>query len=178
MKLITSALIVGAASAAVAPQQHQQQVIKDTPKNVLKDAIDNAFIDHAHSQADSLFGSVKDEAASLWDEVAREFPEAMSKVTFTSPPKAHRRRADHEWDFITRGTELQGVRVEASTGEERPALDGKLDTYHLRTKKVDPGVLGVDPGVKQYSGYLDDDENDKHLFYCSSSSSRPDAEPC
>jgi L-rhamnose mutarotase len=27
-------------------------------------------------------------------------------------------------------------------------------------------ALGIDPGVKQYSGYLDDDENDKHLFYC------------
>jgi cathepsin A (carboxypeptidase C) len=26
-------------------------------------------------------------------------------------------------------------------------------------------VLGVDK-VKQYSGYLDDEEEDKHLFYC------------
>jgi hypothetical protein len=33
-------------------------------------------------------------------------------------------------------------------------------------KAVDPSKLGVDPGVKQYSGYLDDNENDKHLFYC------------
>ena len=31
---------------------------------------------------------------------------------------------------------------------------------------MDPSSLGVDPDVKQMSGYLDDNENDKHLFYC------------
>jgi cathepsin A (carboxypeptidase C) len=35
----------------------------------------------------------------------------------------------------------------------------------MRVKKVDPAALGVDK-VKQYSGYLDDEEEDKHLFYC------------
>jgi cathepsin A (carboxypeptidase C) len=40
-----------------------------------------------------------------------------------------------------------------------------LEQYNLRGKKVDPSKLGVDT-VKQYSGYLDDEANDKHLFYC------------
>lgn len=45
------------------------------------------------------------------------------------------------------------------------AIDGKLEAYNLRAKRVDPSKLGVDT-VKQYSGYLDDEKNDKHLFYC------------
>jgi cathepsin A (carboxypeptidase C) len=63
-------------------------------------------------------------------------------------------------------TEHDSVWVENSkTGEKEREIDGKLDTYDLRVKKVDPSKLGVDT-VKQYSGYLDDDANDKHLFYC------------
>lgn len=50
--------------------------------------------------------------------------------------------------------------------QPRGKPDGKLSKYDLRSKAVDPSELGVDPGVKQYSGYLDDNENDKHLFYC------------
>jgi cathepsin A (carboxypeptidase C) len=57
------------------------------------------------------------------------------------------------------------VWVENSNGEKERAIDGKLENYNLRAKKVDPSKLGVDT-VKQYSGYLDDEKNDKHLFYC------------
>jgi len=39
-----------------------------------------------------------------------------------------------------------------------------LRTTASEQKKVDPSKLGVDT-VKQYSGYLDDEKNDKHLFY-------------
>lgn len=56
--------------------------------------------------------------------------------------------------------------MENENGEEERHLDGDLEAYNLRAKKVDPSKLGVDPDVKQYSGYLDDEENDKHLFYC------------
>lgn len=55
--------------------------------------------------------------------------------------------------------------VENANGEKERAIDGKLEQYNLRAKKVDPSKLGVDT-VKQYSGYLDDEANDKHLFYC------------
>ena len=84
-----------------------------------------------------------------------------------SPPKRPNRRPDAEWDHIVRGSELQSVWVEnAETGVREREVDGKLENHTLRVKKVDPSALGVDPGVKQYSGYLDDDEEDKHLFYC------------
>ena len=62
--------------------------------------------------------------------------------------------------------DIQSVWVENENGDKERELDGKLEAFDLRTKKVDPASLGVDPGVKQYSGYLDDNENDKHLFYC------------
>jgi cathepsin A (carboxypeptidase C) len=54
--------------------------------------------------------------------------------------------------------------VENANGEKERHIDGKLESYNLRAKKVDPKKLGVD-SVKQYSGYLDDEANDKHLFY-------------
>jgi cathepsin A (carboxypeptidase C) len=59
----------------------------------------------------------------------------------------------------------RSVWVENANGQKERAIDGKLEQYNLRTKKVDPSKLGVDT-VKQYSGYLDDEKNDKHLFYC------------
>jgi cathepsin A (carboxypeptidase C) len=60
---------------------------------------------------------------------------------------------------------FRSVWIENANGEKERAIDGKLEAYNLRTKKVDPSKLGVDT-VKQYSGYLDDEQNDKHLFYC------------
>lgn len=96
------------------------------------------------------------------------FPEAMDKASFFSSPKKHIRRPDSEWDHIMRGADVQSIWVENVKGEKERDVDGKLETYNLRAKKVDPSALGVDPAVKQYSGYLDDEENDKHLFYCKS----------
>ena len=52
-----------------------------------------------------------------------------------------------------------------SERQARTTIDGKLESYDLRVKAVDPSSLKVDPDVKQYAGYLDDNENDKHLFY-------------
>ena len=94
------------------------------------------------------------------------FPESMDKASFFSTPKKHTRRPNSHWDHIVKGADIQSVWVENSKGEKEREIDGKLEDYSLRAKKVDPSGLGVDPGVKQYSGYLDDDENDKHLFYC------------
>lgn len=164
-KLVASALVVGAASAAAA---RQQQVMKDTPRHSLKGAIKSAFADLAESDANDYFEKLKAvdaNAVEAWDAVASEYPEAMSKVELLSRPKAHTRRPDHHWDVILKGADVQKVRTRNDAGEDEPELDGKLDTYTLRARSVDPGKLGIDPGVKQYSGYLDDDEDDKHLFY-------------
>ena len=65
------------------------------------------------------------------------------------------RKSDSEWNHVVRGAE-----VKRST-----SYSGELESYDLRVKNVDPSKLGVDK-VKQMSGYLDDNDNDKHLFYC------------
>lgn len=120
-----------------------------------------------HNLQESLKTLTKD-ARAVWDEVAMLFPGAMDEASFFSLPKKHSRRPDAHWDYITRGADVQSVWVQNEAGQQEREVDGKLEAFNLRTKKVDPASLGVDPGVQQYSGYLDDNENDKHLFYCKS----------
>jgi len=103
------------------------------------------------------------EARAIWDEVSLLFPDAMEKASFFSSPKPNTRKPDSTWDYVMKGADVQGVWIENSNGQKERETEGKLDTYNLRAKKVDPSKLGVDT-VKQYSGYLDDEENDKHLF--------------
>lgn len=155
MKVVTSTLLFGAASAAIMPQQ---QVLK-----LPKEASD-MWMKPLHNLEESL-KSLSAEARQVWDEVAMMFPESFDKANFFSTPKPHTRKADHEWDHIIKGADVQSVWVENAKGEKERELDGKLENYRLRAKNVDPSSLGVDK-VKQYSGYLDDEENDKHLFYC------------
>ncbi|KAF4547138.1 Serine carboxypeptidase-like protein 6 [Elsinoe fawcettii] len=154
MKVTASALLVGAASASYLPQQFPLQI----PKQV-----SSAWDKPLHQLKDSL-KHMTGEAKKAWDDVAMMFPEEMDKAAFFSNPKAHTRKADKHWDFITSGAEVQNVWVTNSQGQKERELDGKLETFNLRTKKVDPASLGVDK-VKQYSGYLDNEEEDKHLFY-------------
>lgn len=83
---------------------------------------------------------------------------------FTSGPNPKRitRRPDQYWDHLVKGAQVQQVgRRDAEGGK----MENELANYILRAKKSDPAKLGVDT-VKQYSGYLDDLEQDKHLFYC------------
>jgi cathepsin A (carboxypeptidase C) len=157
MKVATSALLVGAA-AAVAPQQ---QVLK-FPSS-FSELKESSFAKGMHNLEDSL-KSLTGEARAVWDEVAMMFPESFEKAAFFSPPKPHTRKPDSEWDHIVKGADIQSVWVENENGDKEREIDGKLEQYSLRAKKVDPSVLGVDK-VKQYSGYLDDEEEDKHLFY-------------
>ncbi|EXJ59677.1 hypothetical protein A1O7_03823 [Cladophialophora yegresii CBS 114405] len=159
MRALSAALLAGVATAAIAPQQQPLQLPKSFPAEA-KNILDSQF----HHLKDALRG-LTEEAAATWDEVAALYPEDMSAASFFSLPKKHTRRPDREWDHIVRGKGVQGLWLENANGEQERYLDGKLDTYDLRVKKVDPSELGVDPDVKQYSGYLDDNENDKHLFY-------------
>ncbi|KAJ4360365.1 uncharacterized protein N0V89_000927 [Didymosphaeria variabile] len=158
MKVAASALLVGAASAAVTPQQ---QVFK-LPEQ-LKHLNTDSWAKPLQNLEESL-KSLTGEARRVWDEVALMFPEAFDKASFLSMPKPHTRREDSEWDHIVKGADVQSVWVENAQGDKEREIDGKLENFDLRVKKVDPSVLGVDK-VKQYSGYLDDNEEDKHLFY-------------
>jgi cathepsin A (carboxypeptidase C) len=159
MKAFATSLLIGAAAAAL---QQPLQFPNDLPRpNEAK----NTGSHPLHNLKDIL-SSLTDEARAVWDEVALMYPEDMAAASPLSTPKKHTRRPDHEWDYHVRGEEVQSIWVSNENGDKEREVDGKIDTYDLRVKKVDPSVLGVDPGVKQYSGYLDDNENDKHLFYC------------
>ncbi|CAN9087590.1 unnamed protein product [Alternaria alternata] len=161
MKVAASALLVGAASAAVAPQQ--QQILKFPDSfSELKEST-SSWSKPLQNLEESL-KSLTGEARAVWDEVAMMFPESFEKAAFFSQPKPHTRKQDSEWDHIIKGADIQSVWVENENGEKQREIDGQLEQYSLRAKKVDPSVLGVDK-VKQYSGYLDDDDEDKHLFY-------------
>lgn len=159
MKVAASALLLGAASAAVAPQQ---QVLKAAEQ--LKELKTDSWSKPLHDFEESL-KSLTGEARRIWDEVAMMFPESFDKASFFSSPKPHTKKPDSEWDHVVKGADVQSVWVENAKGEKEREIDGKLENYNLRVKKVDPSSLGVDK-VKQYSGYLDDEEEDKHLFYC------------
>lgn len=156
MKLLVSSLLLGVASAAVSPQQHVLQ----SPKQA-----SDAWARPLQNLQDSL-ESLTGEAQAVWNEVAAMFPEELAETGFFSHPKKHTRRPDNHWDHIIKGADVQRVWVENANGEKERDIDGKLEAYNLRSKKVDPSSLGIDPGVRQYSGYLDDEEEDKHLFYC------------
>ncbi|KAK5163498.1 uncharacterized protein LTR77_010680 [Saxophila tyrrhenica] len=164
MKVLTSALLIGAASAAV-PQQQQPLMSSETVNDVLQSASDKAS--SWTKPLENLQHELKhltEEARATWDEVALMFPESMSQASFFSMPKKHTKRPASHWDFHTVGKDVQSVWVMNEDGEQQREIDGNLESFNLRTKKVDPGSLGVDK-VKQYSGYLDNEEDDKHLFY-------------
>ncbi|KAH7267208.1 Alpha/Beta hydrolase protein [Fusarium redolens] len=158
MRLSTSALVLGAASSAVGLQE--QQVLGGDSKPLV-DIDVNAWT----KPLEKFFGEISSEAKAVWDEVTLLAPdavEAFKKQVLTQPKKANR-RPDAHWDHIVKGADVQSLWVEKN-GEKHREVGGKLDNFNLRAKKVDPAKLGVDK-VKQYSGYLDNEEEDKHLFY-------------
>ena len=154
MKVVAYSLLLGGC-AAISPLQQVLQA----PKHA-----SNSWSKPLHALQESL-KSLTDDARAVWDEVALLYPGAMDQASFFSGPKKHTRRPDTYWDHVTKGADIQSVWVENQNGDKERELDGKLAAFDLRTKKVDPTSLGVDT-VQQYSGYLDDNENDKHLFYC------------
>jgi len=149
-------LLIGVV-AAVAPQTQQ---VLGRPK----DGVAASFSESFQNLQEHL-KTLSDDVQALWDEVSTRFPEAVDNLSFYSMPKKHSRRPDSRWDHIVRGSDLQNIWITNADGEKEREVDGKLESYDLRVKKVDPSSLGVDPNVKQYSGYLDDNANDKHLFY-------------
>jgi cathepsin A (carboxypeptidase C) len=160
MKVAAVLFAVEAIVVAASPQQQVFHFPKQFPE-----AAKNAWSQQLHNLEDVL-GSLTDEAKDIWDDIARMYPDDMANASFLSMPKAHARKPDRAWDHIVRGSDVQSIWLENEHGESERELSGKLDTYDLRVKKVDPSSLEVDPGITQYSGYLDDNDNDKHLFYC------------
>ncbi len=161
MKLLASTMLLGAAAAVAGPQQ--QHVFKNSAKEASE-----AWTNSVEKITETL-KAFTDNPSRAWDDTAVQAAKAIKKMR-SVPAKPHTRRPDHQWDFITKGAAAKRGSKLNARGLPEQELDGKLDTYNLRTRKVDPAKLGVDPDVKQYSGYLDDEEADKHLFYCQWSS--------
>ncbi|KAK3379530.1 Alpha/Beta hydrolase protein [Lasiosphaeria ovina] len=159
-----STVLLGAASAA----SFQQQVLSDDIAGVpdtIKTLAD-AFAETKASPLESIedaFRGMSSQAKALWDEIKLLVPEgAFDRSSWLSQPKPHRRR--HDWDHTVKGAEVQKLWVQDADGESHRQVDGRLEDFNLRVKSVDPSKLGID-SVKQFSGYLDDEANDKHLFY-------------
>ena len=158
MRLSTSALLLGATAVA----GMDQQVLGGDRFESIKVA-GQSWMDAFGDK----FSDMTSEAKAVWDELtmlAPEAVEAFKKNAVPIKPKAHTRRPDSHWDHVVKGADVQGLWAETN-GEKHRQISGRLDNYNLRAKSVDPSKLGVDK-VKQYSGYLDDEEEDKHLFYC------------
>jgi len=162
MKAIASLALVGAASAAVGNNQQPLQLPHVIDKAA--SAVSGSSWDKPMHKLEEALKSLTGEAKAVWDEVAMMFPEEMSKANFWSSPKPHVKRPSSEWDYIMRGESIEEQWEVNAQGVKERYRDGKLSNYNLRTRAVDPSDLGVDT-VKQYSGYLDDEEEDKHLFY-------------
>ncbi|QIW96188.1 hypothetical protein AMS68_001706 [Peltaster fructicola] len=162
MKFTSAALFAGAALAAVP----QKQIPLQTPESIqeLLKSGKESWISKPMQHLQKELENLKGEALDTWNEVTNLFPDAMSAANFLSMPKAHTKKPDGEWDFITEGKAIQGQWKTNEAGQKERKIHGDLENFNMRTKKVDPAVLGVDK-VKQYSGYLDNEEDDKHLFY-------------
>ncbi len=177
MRIAASTVLLGAASAASFQQQAQHVLGGDFGRGGSHHAmkpIADSFADaaaHSFETLEEALGGMTAEAKALWDEIKLLVPESALKPSeWLTKPKPHRRR--HDWDHVVKGADIQKVWVQDAHGEDHREVDGRLEDFNLRVKSVDPSKLGVD-SVKQYSGYLDDEANDKHLFYCESSSLVP-----
>lgn len=173
MKAATSALLLGASTAFAHQDQHvlggeQAPAFDFHPHINVDSAAAESIVDAVKKPweiIEKALGEVPTQAKDLWSEMSLLVPGFMDKAAnLISQPKPHTRRPDSHWDRIVKGADIESMWVETD-GVKHRKLEGNLESYNLRAKKVDPSVLGVDD-VKQYSGYLDDEANDKHLFYC------------
>lgn len=170
---VPSTLLLGASvvSAAVPPYQQILGAPRHGAENIaqplhnIQEQIKSSLSKPIHDIQEQL-KTLSAEARQLWEEVSSLFPGSLENTPLISLPKKHSRRPDSQWDHIVRGSDVEAVWVAGANGEKEREIDGRLGAYDLRVKKVDPSALGIDPDVKQYSGYLDDNESDKHLFYC------------
>ncbi|KAF4126857.1 cathepsin A (carboxypeptidase C), partial [Geosmithia morbida] len=96
---------------------------------------------------------------------ARQFSYGPADGSIT--PRNVRPRPDSFWEHVVKGSDV-AEKIRAGSGSSVLSADDQevhpLSNFNMRAKPVDPSELGVDT-VKQYSGYLDNDEQDKHLFY-------------
>lgn len=95
------------------------------------------------------------ESRKAWSEILMEFPETVANLDFMAPAK-----------------KLASTRAKFDFHVQ----DAKLPNHQLRVKST-PESLGIDK-VKQYLGYLDVEDEDKHFFFWAfESRSNPKKDP-
>lgn len=131
-------------SAAVANAFSFQQpfAFQDNSHSLLDKAIEALGFDHSE-----VLGSLSEDLKKSWDEIPLRFPQEVSNLQFVTKPKdPNAIFTKKNWDFTVQSEDVEN--------------------YQLRVNKVkDPKILGIDPHVKQYTGYLDVEDEDKHFFY-------------
>lgn len=110
--------------------------------SIQKTLLNDNLLAKAADALNTPMSALSDDIKTLWADMYMRFPKAASNLQFWSAPKGFKTKSD--WDF----------RVQ----------NENLPNFTLRVKKNDPSVLGIDT-VKQYSGYLDVTDEDKHFFY-------------
>lgn len=164
MRLSTFGLVLGAVSSTV--NAHDQKVLNGDDQSQPSIGLNS---DGWWGPLENLWGEASAEVKATWNEISLLVPGALDhfesfKKQAGGTGKSTNRRPDSDHDFHVNGADLDSVWVETD-GESHRKVDGDLSNYGLRAKAVDPSKLGVDD-VKQYSGYLDEYVEDKHLFYC------------
>lgn len=118
--------------------------LADQSFNKIKDHVKGStLLEKVASSVGESIENVSDDIKKTWSEMAMSFPETVANMNFVSKPKFNVKKHDN-WDFKVKNTE-------------------QLPNYQLRVKSS-PVELGIDD-VKQYSGYIDVEDEDKHFFY-------------
>lgn len=112
------------------------------------DALDSNSISFGSDKLFSKIGEFLNEPLSkltketkeLWKDMLLQYPNALTSISTKIPGK---NSITQKFDYFVK--------------------DAKYENHQLRVKSV-PKSLGIDD-VKQYSGYLDIEDEDKHFFY-------------
>ncbi|KAL6450496.1 CPY1 Carboxypeptidase Y [Candida maltosa Xu316] len=138
MKLLKSTLI---ASLAVASTSNA--LIVQNPFNNIQQALQlDLSYDKLTTKLSSAFESgLTPEMKNVWSEMLLKFPSSITELNFKAPAK--KGITKQNFDFHV--------------------TDASVPNHQLRIKAT-PEDLGIDT-VKQYSGYLDVEDEDKHFFY-------------
>lgn len=137
--MLSKKLLLSVATAAVVSGfSFQQPFAFDSENNIIQNVVDSL----------GLSGIPKDlskDVIDAWEDIPKRFPSLIGDIQFTTKPKFDI-IPKFNWDFIQ--------------------TDNKFSNYQLRVNKIkDTKKLGIDPDVKQYTGYLDVNDEDKHFFY-------------
>jgi len=154
MKLTAASVLplaLGASAYFPNPEQHILGQSSSVP----------SFLSNALDQVKSTVSDLSAETVAAWEEVSKLYPNDAAAALHalsgakSKPKPGSKRRDESEWDII----------VDGDSHFSTMDVDGadKLKGTKLRIKK--PTELGIDKGNKQYSGYLDVEDDKKHFFF-------------